>query len=159
MGGVATAAVVPVSIVAGTSTTIVSRQNWEALPELKLKVAAGQEHMGKVVGAGHYQACTPVTIRAITNDGYKFNSWSNGQDQELFSITMPEEGLELTASFLEGRTLTFQPGGGGKIKVKNNRSGEVVTNDQNFDYIGGVGDTLVIEAVSGTDANSQAFQQ
>ena len=57
-----------------------------------------QAEGGSVTGAGTYDAGTQVSVEAIPNEGYKFDSWSDGDTFPTREVTMNED-MTLTATF------------------------------------------------------------
>ncbi len=55
------------------------------------------EHVTKVTGEGTYYYGEKVTINALLEKGYSFDSWSNGVKTDLYTFNMPDENLSLTA--------------------------------------------------------------
>ena len=51
-----------------------------------------------MTGAGTYDAGTQVSVEAIPNEGYKFDSWSDGDTFPTRDVTMNED-VTLTATF------------------------------------------------------------
>ena len=56
------------------------------------------ENTGRVIGAGTYNYGTEVTIVAIANSGYKFSQWSDGDKNDVRTITI-SDNITLTAEF------------------------------------------------------------
>ena len=56
------------------------------------------ENAGRVIGAGTYNYGTEVTIVAIANSGYKFSQWSDGDKNDVRTITI-SDNITLTAEF------------------------------------------------------------
>jgi uncharacterized repeat protein (TIGR02543 family) len=94
------------------------------VPEIyNLTLVANPEEGGELSGEGEYEAGEDVEVTATTNDGWAFISWTNALGQELstdpvYSFTMPENDLELTANFeLMSYTLSLlaAPEEGGEV--------------------------------------------
>ena len=60
---------------------------------------------GIVSGQGTHNSDTEVTLEATANDGYEFAYWTDGEnvisDNALYTFTMPEADVSLTANFSE----------------------------------------------------------
>ena len=60
---------------------------------------------GSVSGQGTHNSSTEVTLEATANDGYEFVYWTDGEnvisDNALYTFTMPEADVSLTANFSE----------------------------------------------------------
>lgn len=73
-------------------------------PPMKLEVTVTPGDAGSVSGTGRYAEGTKVTLRAYTNTGFRFISWTNSQNEELstsatFTYTKGAGHERLTANY------------------------------------------------------------
>ena len=86
---------------------------------------------GRVVGAGTYAYGTEVTIVAIPNAGYKFSQWSDGDKNDVRTITMSGD-ITLTAEFVSTSI---------GVDVENTKESNIIAYSQN--------QTLYVEGIEG----------
>jgi hypothetical protein len=71
--------------------------NFELIPVYTLTVTAGDG--GSISGAGDYNEGTELILAATANQGYVFNGWEDGINQNPRNLTVNED-LTLTANFI-----------------------------------------------------------
>lgn len=68
-----------------------------------VNVSSEDTSKGTVTGSGSYEYMTMVTIMAITNDGYSFEGWYDGEtlisNESVFTFTMPFININYVAKF------------------------------------------------------------
>ncbi len=72
----------------------------EQTPNYTLTITSSNTNYGNVYGGGTYAENERITIYAVANDGYNFNSWSDGGTNPIRTITMIAD-TSLTATFTE----------------------------------------------------------
>lgn len=80
------------------------------LPTRQLEVLLAVPRTGEVLGSGQFTKNQLVYVRAIANEGYTFQSWTDKQGnvlstQAIYSFLMPDSNLALHANF----RLTYSP--------------------------------------------------
>ena len=65
-----------------------------------ISVAVSPSRGGSVTGDGTYSSGTTVELKAIPNEGYEFEKWSDGETDNPRNITVTKD-LSLTAQFKE----------------------------------------------------------
>ena len=96
--------------------------------------------MGRVVGSGSYEYGTSITIIAIPNSGYEFVRWSDGDINDIRTITV-EGNLTLTAEFKEISIGT---------EVEENQAEKMIVYTQNQTlYVEGIEDNYYVLDMTG----------
>ncbi len=89
-----------------------------------IAVQTADANMGDVSGDGGFTCDTEVTLTATPNDGYRFLSWNDGNEDNPRTITVAGDS-SFVASFKAVHTITASAGAGGMISP----NGEVTIDD------------------------------
>ena len=89
-----------------------------------IAVQSADANMGDVTGDGGYTCDTEVTLTAIPNEGYRFLSWNDGNEDNPRTITVGGDST-FVASFRALHTITASAGANGTISP----SGEITLDD------------------------------
>ena len=89
-----------------------------------IAVQTADANMGDVSGDGGFTCDTEVTLTATPNDGYRFLSWNDGNEDNPRTITVAGDST-FVASFKAVHTITASAGAGGMISP----NGEVTLDD------------------------------
>ena len=80
-----------------------------------INATSADNEKGTVSGSGEYGLNSEVSLLAIPNTGYHFDSWSNGATENPY-VFQATNNLDLTASFSPNQyTITFDTDGGSEI--------------------------------------------
>lgn len=105
----------------------------------------------------------PVTLRAVPDEGYRFESWSNGQTDDEITLNLIND-LTITANFIQLQTYTISLNSdeGGNVILRRLNNGEQVSGTEFYE-----GTELRVEAIitegyvfngwDGTDSNQKEF--
>ncbi len=78
---------------------------FEAIPTYTITAVSADEEMGTVTGGGDYYEDETVTLTATANDGYTFNSWTDGITDNPRTVTVTGDAT-YTATFVALHTIT-----------------------------------------------------
>ena len=102
----------------------------EQTTHYNIEVETDDASMGDVTGAGSFTCDTEVVLVATPNDGYRFASWNDGNEDNPRTIVVAGDST-FTASFRAIKTITATAGEGGTIDPSGNVTVDEGT-DQDF---------------------------
>ncbi|MBR5983236.1 MAG: leucine-rich repeat domain-containing protein [Bacteroidales bacterium] len=91
----------------------------EQTTHYNIEVETDDANMGDVTGAGSFTCDTEVVLVATPNDGYRFVSWNDGNEDNPRTIVVAGDST-FTASFRAIKTITATAGEGGTIAPSGN---------------------------------------
>lgn len=94
-----------------------------------LSVSANPSEGGTITGAGEYYSGTEVSVRAVPNEGYSFDGWSDGISTNPRTVVV-DKNIELEANFKAGSKEITNFSIYEEIRVNYKPNGEKITGCQ-----------------------------